>query len=351
MSSSINRLAKVCVISGDGTGPDVINATIPVLDAVQDVVKGLQIEYVFAEAGLRGIAKTGQSLPDGTKEILKKCDCCLKGPVTTPEQPGSPKSAVVQIRSMFDLYANLRPAKVLPNVPSLRPDIDLLIVRENTEGLYSGIEFMTGPDAAVAVRLITRPACERIARYAFKMAMNRRKQLTYVHKGNVLKVTEAILKDSVLKVAKEFPEVEASEARIDAIAMNLIKNPERYDVIVTTNLFGDVISDEAAQTVGGLGVAPGANIGEDYGMFEPVHGSAPKYEGLDKVNPVATILAAKMMVEWLGSTEAADRIQRAVESVLREGKVMTYDIAPQGVTPAKCSEMGKRIAQEILNQR
>jgi isocitrate dehydrogenase (NAD+) len=344
-------LAKVCIISGDGTGPDVINATMPVLDAVQDVVKGLQIEYVFAEAGLRSIAKTGQSLPDETREILKRCDCCLKGPVTTPEEPGSPKSAVVQIRNMFDLYANLRPVRVLPNVPSLKPDIDLLIVRENTEGLYSGIEFMTGPDAAVAVRLITRPACERIARYAFKMAMKRRKQLTYVHKGNILKVTEAIFKDSVLKVAKEFPEVEASEARIDAIAMNLIKNPERYDVIVTTNLFGDVISDEAAQTVGGLGVAPGANIGEDYGMFEPVHGSAPKYEGLDKVNPVATILAAKMMVEWLGSTEAADRIQRAVESVLREGKVMTYDIAPQGVTPAKCSEMGKRIAQEILNQR
>ncbi len=344
-------MAKVCIISGDGIGPDVINATIPVLDAVQDVVKGLQIEYVFAEAGLRSIAKTGQSLPDETKEILKKCDCCLKGPVTTPEEPGSPKSAVVQIRNMFDLYANLRPVRVLPNVPSLKPDIDLLIVRENTEGLYSGIEFMTGPDAAVAVRLITRPACERIARYAFKMAMKRRKQLTYVHKGNILKVTEAIFKDSVLKVAKEFPYVETSEARIDAIAMNLIKNPERYDVIVTTNLFGDVISDEAAQTVGGLGVAPGANIGEDYGMFEPVHGSAPKYEGLDKVNPVATILAAKMMVEWLGSTEAADRIQKAVESVLREGKVMTYDIAPQGVTPAKCSEMGKRIAQEILSQR
>jgi isopropylmalate/isohomocitrate dehydrogenase-like protein len=339
------------VISGDGTGPDVINATIPVLDAVQDVVKGIQLEYVYAEAGLRGIARTGQSLPDETKEILKKCDCCLKGPVTTPEEPGSPKSAVVQIRMMFDLYANLRPVKILPNVPSLKPNIDLLIVRENTEGLYSGTEFMTGVDAAVAVRLITRPACERIARYAFNMAMKRRKQLTYVHKGNILKITDGIFKDSVLKVAKEFPQVEASEARIDAIAMNLIKNPERYDVIVTTNLFGDIISDEAAQIVGGLGVAPGANIGESYGMFEPVHGSAPKYEGLDKVNPIATILAAKMMMEWLGSTEASDRIQRAVESVLTEGKVMTYDIAPPGVTPAKCSEMGKRIAQEILNQR
>ena len=342
---------KVCVIAGDGTGPDVINATISVLDAVQDVVKGLQLQYVYAEAGLKAIAKYGDSLPDVTGEILRKCDCCLKGPVTTPEEPGSPRSAVVRIREMFDLYVNLRPAKPLPNIPSLKQDIDLVIVRENTEGLYSGIEFFTGKDAAIAVRLITRPACERIARYAFDLAMKRRRQLTYVHKGNILKITDGIFKDTVLKVAKEYPQVEAWEARIDAMAMNLIKNPERYDVVVTTNLFGDVISDEVAQLVGGLGVAPGANIGENYGMFEPVHGSAPKYEGQDKVNPIATILAAKMMMEWLGADEAADRIQRAVESVLREGKMMTYDIAPPGVTPAKCSEMGKRIAQEIRNQR
>jgi len=344
------RIVKVCIIAGDGTGPDVINATLSVLDAVQDVEKGLRLEYIIGEAGLKAIAKYGTSLPDETKEILKKCDCCLKGPVTTPEEPGSPISAVVQIRTMFDLYVNLRPAKPLPNIPSLKPNIDLMIVRENTEGLYSGIEFMTGKDAAIAVRLITRPACERIARYAFNIAMKRRKQLTYVHKGNILKITDGIFKDSVLKVAKEFPQVEANEVRIDAMAMNLIKNPERYDVIVTTNLFADIISDEAAQLVGGLGVAPGANIGDSYGMFEPVHGSAPKYEGQDKVNPIATILASKMMLEWLGANEAADRIQLAVESVLREGKVMTYDIAPPNVTPAKCSEMGKRIAKEILNQ-
>jgi len=350
MSGKTGRVVKVCVIAGDGTGPDVVNATLPVLDAVQDVVKGIQLQYVFGEAGLKAIAKYGTSLPDETKEILKKCDCCLKGPVTTPEEPGSPLSAVVQIRTMFDLYVNLRPAKPLPNIPSLKPNIDLVIVRENTEGLYSGIEFMTGKDSAIAVRLITRSACERIARYAFDLAMKRRKQLTYVHKGNILKITDGIFKDSVLKVAREYPKVEAWEARIDAMAMNLIKNPERYDVIVTTNLFGDIISDEAAQLVGGLGMAPAANIGESYAMFEPVHGSAPKYEGLDRVNPIATILAAKMMMEWLGSTEAADRIQRAVESVLREGKVMTYDIVSPGVKPAKCSEMGKRIAQEVYKQ-
>lgn len=347
MSIGVGRNVKVCVISGDGIGPDVVNATLPVLDAVQDVVKGLKLEYVFAEAGLNCIPKYGTNLPDETKEILKSCDCCLKGPVTTPEEPGSPRSAVVQIRALFELYANLRPLKSLPNIPSLKPDIDMAFVRENTEGMYSGIEFMTGEDSAVAIRLITRKGCERVAKFAFNLAMRRRKHVTYLHKGNILKITDGIFKDSVIKVAKEFPEIRLDDAHVDAMAMNLIKNPENYDVLVTTNLFGDILSDEGAQLVGGLGVAPGANIGETYAMFEPVHGSAPKYAGMDRVNPVAMILAAKMMLEWLNREDAAKRVQQAVENVLREGKIMTYDIAPQGLKPSKCSEMGQRIAREI----
>jgi isopropylmalate/isohomocitrate dehydrogenase-like protein len=347
MSTKKSRTIKVAVIKGDGIGPDVVNATLPVLDAVQDTVKGLKLEYTFAEAGLHCIPTYGTNLPEETIKILKNTDCCLKGPVTTPEEPGSPRSAVVQIRTLFDLYANVRPAKALPAVPSLNPNVDMIIVRENTEGMYSGIEFMTGKDSAVAIRLITRDGCERIARFAFNLAMKRKKHLTYVHKGNILKITDGIFKDSVQKVAKEFPKVSVDDMHVDAAAMNLIKRPEYYDVIVTTNLFGDILSDEAAEVVGGLGVAPGANIGDNYAMFEPVHGSAPKYTGLDRVNPVAMILASKMMLEWLDFPEAAKKIDDAVNVVLKEGKVLTYDIAPQGVTPAKCSEMGKRIAKEI----
>jgi isocitrate/isopropylmalate dehydrogenase len=227
----------------------------------------------------------------------------------------------------------------------------MVIVRENTEGMYSGIEFAIGNDAAAAIRLITRRGCERIARFSFKLAMSRRKHLTYVHKANILKLTDNIFKDSVLRVAREFPEVRIDDAHVDAMAMSLIKNPENYDVVVTTNLFGDILSDEGAQLVGGLGVAPGANIGENYAMFEPVHGSAPKHAGMDRVNPLATILAAKMMLEWLGWPGGAARIQEAVEAVLIEGKFLTYDIAPPGVTPARCSEMGKRIADEVLARK
>ena len=351
MSQVTGRPLRVCVIPGDGIGPDVVNATLPVLDSVQDVVKGLKLQYVFAEAGLHCIPKYGTNLPEETKEILRSCDCCLKGPVTTPEEPGSPRSAVVQMRALLDLYANLRPLKSLPNVQSLKPNIDMAIVRENTEGMYSGIEFMTGDDSAVAIRLITRKGCERVTRFAFNLAMKRRKHLTYIHKGNILKVTDGIFKDTALKIAKEFPTVKVDDAHVDAMAMNLIKNPEYYDVVVTTNLFGDILTDEGAQLVGGLGVAPGANIGDKYAMFEPVHGSAPKYTGLDRVNPLAMILAAKMMLEWLNFTQAAQRIQSAVEAVLAEGKVLTYDLAPQGVTPAKCSEMGRRIAQEISSRK
>jgi isocitrate/isopropylmalate dehydrogenase len=324
MTPSTSRKVRIAIIEGDGIGPDVVKATVPVLDAVQDTFKGLELEYVFAEAGLHCIPKFGTNLPDETIEVLKSVDCCLKGPVTTPEEPGSPRSAAVEIRSIF-----------------------VVIIRENTEGLYAGIEFMTGLDAGVAIRLITKRGCERIARFAYQLATARRKHLTYVHKGNILKVTDGIFKDAVLKVATEYPEVRIDEVRVDAAAMNLIKRPETFDVIVTTNLFGDILSDEGAQLVGGLGVTPGANIGEEYGMFEPVHGSAPKYAGKDIVNPTAMILATKLMFDWLGRPEAANSVQRAVETVFREGKHLTFDVALDGVKPAKCSTMGLRIAEEI----
>ncbi len=348
MKPHSSRVIKIAILPGDGIGPDVINATIPVLDAVQEVVKGLKLEYIFGEAGLNCIPKYGTNLPEKTIECLKSTDCCLKGPLTTPEEPGSPRSATVSIRTMFDLYVNLRPLKSLPNIHSLHPEINMVIIRENTEGLYSGIEFMSGKDSAIAIRLITRKCCERIARFAFNLSMKRKKHLTYVHKANILKITDGLFKDSVLKVAKEFPEVRLDDARVDATAMSLIKRPESFDVIVTTNLFGDILSDEGAQLVGGLGVAPGANIGEKYAMFEPIHGSAPKYTGLDKVNPIATILSTKLMFEWLGFKNAANKIEKAVERVLREGRVLTFDIALPNGKIAKCSEMGREVARQIL---
>lgn len=347
MTPSSSRKIRIAIIEGDGIGPDVVKATVPVLDAVQDAFKEIELEYVFAEAGLNCISKYGTNLPDKTIEILKSVDCCLKGPVTTPEEPGSPRSAAVKIRSIFDLYANMRPIKALPNVPALKENIDMVIIRENTEGLYAGIEFYTGHDSAVAIRLITKKGCERVARFAFKLANARKKHLTYVHKGNILKITDGIFKDAVLKVAMEYPEIRIDDIRVDAAAMNLIKRPDTFDVIVTTNLFGDILSDEGAQLVGGLGVAPGANIGEGYAMFEPVHGSAPKYAGKDIVNPTATILATKLMFDWLGQPEIANSVQYAVETILQEGKQLTFDIALNGMKPARCSEMGRRIAKEI----
>ena len=350
MATLKSRKVKIAVIPGDGIGPEVISATIPVLDAVQDVAKGVQLEYVFTEAGLTCIQKYGTSLPEETKQVLRASDCCLKGPVTTPEEPGSPQSATVQIRKMFDLYANIRPIKALPRVPALNPSIDMVIIRENTEGLYAGIEFMMGTASAIAIRLITKRGCERIARFAFNLAANRRKQLTYVHKGNILKLTEGVFKDAVIRVGRAFPEVVVDEARVDAMAMWLMRNPEVYDVIVTTNLFGDILSDEAAQAVGGLGVAPGANIGDTYAMFEPIHGSAPTYAGQDKVNPLASILSAKLMLDWLGFKEAGGKVEKAVEAVLRDGRYLTFDIAPKGQRAAKCSEVGRKIAREIRGE-
>ena len=340
----MSRSYRIAVLPGDGIGPEVTNAALLVLDALQDSIKGLELKYIKGEAGYNCIEKYGTNLPIETIEILKNSDACLKGPMTTPEEPGSPPSVAVTIRKMFDLYANVRPCKSLPGVPALKPNIDLIILRENTEGLYAGKEMEIVPGVGVALRVITRKACERIARFAFKLALERKKHVTYVHKANILKLTDGIFKQAILDVSKEFPNVSLEEVRVDAMAMRLIKMPEAFDVIVTTNMFGDILSDEAAQIVGGLGIAAGANIGDNYGMFEPVHGSAPKYAGKDKVNPIAMILATKMMMEYFKENEAAEKIEKAVFKVLEEGKVKTYDLGGN----AKCSEVAKEIAKKIL---
>ncbi len=334
---------KVGILSGEGIGPEVVDATLMVLDAVQQV-EPVRLEYMKGEAGAYCIEKYGTNLPQKTVDMLKGTTACLKGPMTTPEEPGSPRSVAVTLRTIFDLYANVRPARSLPNVTSLKPAIDMIVVRENTEGLYAGKEFEAAPGVGIAMRIITKTASERVVKFALELASNRRNRLTFVHKGNILKITDGIFKQAVHDMAKSYPDVQLEDLHIDIATAQLIKRPESFDVIVTTNLFGDILSDEAAQIVGGLGVAAGANIGDHYGMFEPVHGSAPKYTGQNKVNPIATIEAVKMMLEYLGEKKAANRIGRATVKVLEEGKTMTYDLGGQSTT----SEMGKAIAEKVV---
>ena len=337
------RTHRVAVLPGDGTGPEVVSIAVRVLEAVQEKLGTYKLDLVSGEAGFNAIAKYGTNVPPQTIDMLKTTVACLKGPMTTPEEPGAPPSAALAIRKFFNLYANVRPCSSLPNVPSLKPNIDLTIVRENTEGMYSNIEFDVSEGVAVAMRVISRKASERVARFAFKLADRRRKHLAYVHKANILRRTDGVFNQAILDVSKDFPSVVIEGLHIDNMALQLIKRPETFDVIVTTNLFGDILSDEAAQLVGGLGIASGANMGDNYAMFEPVHGSAPKYAGQDKVNPIATILAGKMLLEYLGERDSARELERAVRLVLEEGKALTYDLGGK----ARSSEMCQAILDKI----
>ena len=338
----VSKTYNIAVLKGDGIGPEVTDATIKVLEAIQGT-SDLRLNFLYGEAGYHCIPTYGTNLPEETIALLKQTDACLKGPMTTPETPGAPVSAAVKIRKMFNLYANVRPCRSFPNVEALKPNIDLVVLRENTEGMYSGVEYEVSPGVAVAMRIITQEASALVAEYAFTLAEKRRKHLTYVHKANILRITDGIFNGAVKAAAKNHPDVPIEGVHIDAMAMHLIKKPETYDVIVTTNLFGDVISDEAAQVTGSLGLAAGANIGNAYGMFEPVHGSAPKYTGQNRVNPTATIMAAQMMMDYLGEEEAATKIENAVMKVLNEGKVRTKDLGGSSTT----SEMSDAIASKV----
>jgi isopropylmalate/isohomocitrate dehydrogenase-like protein len=339
----MSKAYSIAVLKGDGIGPEVTEAAVKVLEAVQDSSKNLTFNFLYGEAGYHCITEYGTNLPEETIALLKRSNACLKGPMTTPEEPGAPVSVAVTLRRMFNLYANMRPCRSFPSVEALKPNIDLVVVRENTEGLYSGAEFELAPGVGVALRIITKEASTRIAEFAFKLAAKRRKHLTYVHKGNILRITDGIFKDAVKEVALKHPDVTVGELHVDAATMQLIKKPESFDVIVTTNLFGDILSDEAAQVTGSLGLAAGANIGETYGMFEPVHGSAPKYAGKNRVNPIATVMAASMMLDYLNEKEAAAKIEKAVLSVLGKGKVRTADLGGSSTTREMCDAIALKI--------
>ncbi len=335
---------KVALIPGDGIGPELTEATLKVLEAV-DRCYGLGLKIVQVEAGDSCFERKGVALPDETLSEIKSSHACLKGPVGE-----TAAQVIVRLRLLFDLYANLRPIKSYPGVPCLRQDIDFVIVRENTEGVYRGIEF-TVKDTAFCVRVISRGGCERIARKAFELARrrNKKRKVTAVHKANVMKVTCGLFRDTCREVAKNYPDISFEEQYVDAMAMRLIKEPQRFDVIVTTNMFGDILSDEAAQLVGGLGMAPSANIGDDFALFEPVHGSAPSRAGKQTANPTSMILSSKMMLEWLGERygepkcfEAADAVEKALISVI-EKKLTVPDLGGS----LKTSEMGEAVAEEV----
>jgi isopropylmalate/isohomocitrate dehydrogenase-like protein len=342
----MNKSYDVAVLKGDGIGPEITEAAVKVLDAVQESQTNLKLNYLYGEAGYHYIAEQHTNLPSETVTMLKRTVACLKGPMTTPEEPGAPVSVAVTLRRMFNLYANVRPCRSFPNVESLKPNLDFIVVRENTEGLYSGVEFLLSPGVGVAMRIITHDASLRVAEFAFKLAETRKKRLTYVHKGNILRVTDGIFKDAVTEAAQKHPKVTIEEMHIDAAAMHVIKRPETFDVIVTTNLFGDILSDEAAQVTGSLGLAAGANIGDSYGMFEPVHGSAPKYTGMNRVNPTAMIMASAMMLDWLGEKPAAKKIEHAVLSVLSDGKVRTTDLGGTSTTTQMTEAIVSRLKQQ-----
>ncbi|WP_338834691.1 Isocitrate dehydrogenase [NADP] [Moorella humiferrea] len=328
----------VTLIPGDGTGPELIAAARRVLDA-----SGAEIEWEVMAAGEAAQEKYGSVLPEETLASIRKNGVALKGPITTPVGTGF-RSVNVALRKELDLYANIRPARNLPNVPSRYQNVDLVIFRENTEDLYAGIEHMVGEDAAESIKIITRRGSERIARAAFEYARaNGRKGVTAGHKANIMKFTDGLFLRTFYEVAKDYPDLTADDRIVDNLSMQLVQKPEQYDVLVLPNLYGDILSDLCAGLVGGLGVAPGANIGDNAAVFEPIHGSAPKYAGQNKVNPLATILSGVMMLEHLGEREAAVRIQKAIEAVLAEGKYLTYDLGGTAGT----SEMADAIVRQM----
>lgn len=321
-------MTRVVIIPGDGIGPDIVPAVRSIIDA-----SGADLKWVRANAGLAAYQETGNPLPPETVETIRDVGVVLKGPLTTPVGTGF-RSVNVALRKEFDLYINLRPTRSFEGVPSRYSGIDLVIFRENTEGLYTGNERYVGDGHAVAesVAVVTRAGSERIVRAAFDFARRyHRRRVTIVHKANILKFTSGMFLQIGQQIAQEYPDVPSDDKIIDNMAMQMVLRPEEYDIIVTTNLFGDILSDLASGLVGGLGLAPGANIGEGAAIFEAVHGSAPDIAGRNLANPGALLLAGTMMLRHVGKDEQADRIERALEEVLRERVYVTRDINPEGV--------------------
>lgn len=339
----------ITLIPGDGIGPEISAATQKVLEAT-----GIKFNWDVQEAGEKVLDKYGTPLPDHVIDSIKKNKIALKGPITTPVGSGF-RSVNVALRQSLDLYANVRPSKTYPGVHSNYKDVDLVVVRENTEDLYAGVEIKDGTtevaklidfihdlngqriaaDSAISIKAISQTASRRIAKYAFDYARaNNRKKVTAVHKANIMKFSDGLFLECAREVAREYPDIAFEDRIVDNMAMQLVQKPEIYDVLVMPNLYGDIISDLCAGLVGGLGMAPGANIGANMAVFEPAHGSAPKYAGQNKANPMAMMLTGVMMLQHIGEHQAAKKLQDAVAAVIAEGKLVTYDIKGNPDDPA-----------------
>jgi isocitrate dehydrogenase (NAD+) len=353
----------VTLIPGDGIGPEISQATRRVLDAT-----GVPLEWDVQEAGTAVAEKTGNALPDSVIESVRRNKVALKGPITTPVGKGF-RSVNVGLRKALDLYANVRPCKTRPGVRSRYENIDLIVVRENTEDLYAGIEFNEGatetadliawiaehngakirPDSAISIKPISISGSRRIVKFAFDYAKaNGRHKVSAVHKANIMKATDGLYLRTAEDVAKEYPDIAFENVIVDNMCMQLVQKPELYDVLVLPNLYGDIISDLCAGLVGGLGVAPGANIGEGVALFEPIHGSAPKYAGQNKVNPMAMMFSGVMMLRYLGEHAAADRLEQVLDGLIAEGKYVTYDLKPNRDDPTALSTSA--VADEIVRR-
>ena len=343
MSEAIPLSYSVTLIPGDGIGPELADATRHVLEST-----GIAFDWDVQEAGEATIAKEGTPLPDRVLDSIRANGVAIKGPITTPVGTGF-RSVNVALRQSLELYANLRPARSMAGVESRYTDVDLIIVRENTEDLYAGIEHRVGPDAAESIKIITRAASQRIARYAFEYAVkNGRSKVTAVHKANIMKLSDGLFLESCGQVAAEYEgRVQFEDRIVDNMCMQLVQKPELYDVLVLPNLYGDIVSDLAAGLVGGLGVAPGANIGDTAAVFEPVHGSAPKYAGQNKANPTALMLSGALMLRHLGETDAGIAVETAVRDVIAEGTTVTYDLGGTAGT----REFGEAVAARIRQGR
>jgi 3-isopropylmalate dehydrogenase len=336
---------KIALMPGDGIGPELTEATLKVLDVVQQKF-GVKLNMIRAEAGDACLKSRGVALPEDSLKIIKDSQACLKGPVGE-----TAADVIVRLRLMFDLYANVRPLKAYPGAPVAHPDIDMIFVRENTEDVYKGLEYTIGNDTTICLRVITRKNCERIAKRAFETAIlrNGKKKVTAIHKANVMRVTDGLFASVCRETAKQYPDIAYNEMYVDAATMHLIRKPQDFDVLCTCNMFGDILSDEAAQLIGGLGMAPGANIGENFALFEPIHGSAPDIAGKHIANPISMILSAKMMLDWLGEkykdskcTEAATAIEAGVAKIL-----LTKSLVPDLGGKATTMEMAQAIASAL----